>query len=673
MSINNLQPQISSLLILLLAPFSVAIAQDVPSVFSSKFPESQGSANLQYTGASTRVGLGYQNGGAWHGELFGVLSETPDSAWLGDAWTSDTAGGLKFSYHLQSGETVRKYFVGIDQNKARDRKISLGVGVENQAFFGHTYLSYSPSRRRQFGSDTVSTDLVQIHGSEGDRNFLDSVSTTTTTRMFEQAYEYGVGAKIGRYYEMPAIRVTAGVDYERGLASAKQWSASLIFEKFFVGTPHSIALQGDIYRKSGSLDAGRNENRFLLMYRYSFGKDSSRPDQLFRDVAQDAVAVAPVVVPARTETKLVKTTISMNGDVFFQINSAKLTDVAKLELDRLAEIFLKTPHEGNVRIVGHTCDLGSISLNKQLSDRRANSVSDYFLLKGILKSNEIVVEGKGKSEPKFPSVAGMREKNRRVDLEFISIQEKEELIQIPEQIQATPEPIVTYKRELITQEPAWLRRALRTPAEHKRTVDTYRTQQVTKSVTTERTWLNRAPQARNDSYLVASGTTTKLPVLGNDTDPDAGDILNLVSVSAASQGAVRIEDNQLVFTAPVNFNGQAHFSYVVADNHGVTSTANVVVDIVAPNHAPTANDDRFVVSGLIESELNVLVNDTDPDGDVLKIIAVTQPAGNSGTVSLTGNKIKFIPFGRFVWDTFTYTVNDGRGGVSTATVLLIDP
>ncbi len=670
---HNLQPKISSLLISLLAPFSIAIAQDVPSIFSPQSQATQGSANLQYTGANSRIGLGYQHGGSWRAEIFDVISETVDSAWLADAWIADSVGGLKLSYHLQSGATVNKYFAGIDQNKARDRKISLGIGRENNAFFGNGYLSYSPNGRRQLGADSVSTELTQIRGSESTRDYLDNISTTTTTRMFERAYEYGVGARVGRYYEEQGLRFTAGLDYEWGVVSAKQWGVSMIAEKFFVGTPHSIALQGDSHRKSGSLDIERNDNRFMLMYRYSFGGDSSKPAKQYRNVAQDTVLTTPVVIPARKEIRLVKTSVSMNGDAFFQLSSAKLSDAAKIELDRLAEILLNSPHEGNVRIVGHTCDLGSIKLNQRLSLERASAVRDYFLLKGVLKADEIVVDGKGKSEPKFPPLAATREKNRRVDLEFISVKEKEEIIQIPEQIQITSDPIVTYKRELIEQEPSWLRRALRTPAEHKRTIDTYRTQQKIQSATTTRTWVNRAPQARDDIYHVASGSTANFAVLSNDTDSDAGDILSLVSVGTASQGMVRVDGSQIVFSAPANFNGQASFSYVVSDNHGVTSTANVLVNIVAPNHAPTATDDRFVVSGVLESELDVLANDADSDGDILTIVSMTQPAGNNGMVSLVGNKIKFLPKNRFAWDSFTYTVSDGKGGVSTATVLLIDP
>jgi RNA polymerase sigma factor RpoD-like protein len=235
---HSIQPKISTLLISLLAPFTVAVAQDGTNINSLN---PQGSANLQYTGASTRIGLGYQNGGFWRGEIFDVISETTDSAWLGDAWAADSAGGIKLSYHLQSGEAVDKYFVGVDQNKARDRKISLGMGLEHKVFFGNGYVSYSPSKRRQLGADQLSTELIQIRGTEAGRDYFDNVSTTTTTRMFERAYEYGVGARIGRYYERQNLRLTAGIDYEWGLASAKQWGMSLMAEKFFVGTPHSIA------------------------------------------------------------------------------------------------------------------------------------------------------------------------------------------------------------------------------------------------------------------------------------------------------------------------------------------------------------------------------------------------------------------------------------------------
>lgn len=69
----------------------------------------------------------------------------------------------------------------------------------------------------------------------------------------------------------------------------------------------------------------------------------------------------------------------------------------------------------------------------------------------------------------------------------------------------------------------------------------------------------------------------------------------------------------------------------------------------------------------------MLSNDVDPDGDPLKIISLTQPVGNNGSVSIVGSDVLFTPKNTFARDSFTYTISDGKGGQSTATVLLIDP
>lgn len=71
--------------------------------------------------------------------------------------------------------------------------------------------------------------------------------------------------------------------------------------------------------------------------------------------------------------------------------------------------------------------------------------------------------------------------------------------------------------------------------------------------------------------------------------------------------------------------------------------------------------------------LPVLGNDSDPDGDSLTIVAVTEPAGQTGTVQIMGTQILYTPKAPFYTDTFTYTVSDGKGGQSTAMVKLIDP
>jgi len=64
----------------------------------------------------------------------------------------------------------------------------------------------------------------------------------------------------------------------------------------------------------------------------------------------------------------------------------------------------------------------------------------------------------------------------------------------------------------------------------------------------------------------------------------------------------------------------------------------------------------------------VLANDTDVDGDRLKISAVTQ--GKNGSVSInTDNTLSYTPKANFYGtDAFTYTISDGKGGTDAAAV-----
>ncbi|GAB3250533.1 Ig-like domain-containing protein [Chitinimonas naiadis] len=649
------------LLLTLLAPFS--------ALADTATPQPEGA--LQYTGSTGRISIGYVDGGHVQGELQGVLSETADSAWLGEGWISRSAGGLQLSYHQAIDDYVAKYFLALDQNESRDRKLSIGYGLEQADWFGNAYLSHGLTARRQVGQG-IDTQVSLVNGTDAGRPYVDTLTTTTTTRLFERAYDYGVGVRLGRNFDNNALRLTGGLDYEWGKHSARQTNLSLMGEKFFVGTPHSIALQLDHYQKAGSVDTKRSDNRAVLSYRYSFGKaTSAQPERLFRMVEDARTPAEPTIIPAHTERKLVKTTASMNGDAFFLIGSAKLTDAARSELDKVVATLKTGGHEGNVRIVGHTCDLGSDIVNNKLSLERAEVVRDYLIQAGVLSIDTAVVEGKGKTAPKFPAKAATRDKNRRVDLEFVSSVEKEELVEVPAQTIPGATAPITYHREDIAQEPAWLRRALRNPAVHKRTVDVYRTEEKTQTQTSQREWVNRAPVAQSDSYSVAAGSSTALPVLANDRDPDGGDTLKLVSVTAAARGQVQIEGDQLRYIAPANFNGQDTFSYTVQDSHGLSTQASVVVNVAAPNHTPTAEDDVYVVSGFVPTTLPVLTNDVDPDSDPLTIVSVTQP--NNGTVKVVGSQILFTPSQPFALDGFSYTINDGRGGESKAYVRLIDP
>jgi hypothetical protein len=102
-------------------------------------------------------------------------------------------------------------------------------------------------------------------------------------------------------------------------------------------------------------------------------------------------------------------------------------------------------------------------------------------------------------------------------------------------------------------------------------------------------------------------------------------------------------------------------------NDGFIDSAPDTVNITARNRQPDAVDDSATTQTGVPITINVLANDTDPDGDTLSVSAVTQPA--NGTVVNNGTNVTFTPAAGFSGTTtFTYTVSDGHNGSDTATV-----
>ena len=81
----------------------------------------------------------------------------------------------------------------------------------------------------------------------------------------------------------------------------------------------------------------------------------------------------------------------------FEFGSATIMEENFANLDAIAE-FLKENDKIAVKIEGHTDNIGSEGYNKNLSERRAKSVGDYLIKKGI-DSSRITTEGLGFSKP----------------------------------------------------------------------------------------------------------------------------------------------------------------------------------------------------------------------------------------------------------------------------------
>ena len=88
----------------------------------------------------------------------------------------------------------------------------------------------------------------------------------------------------------------------------------------------------------------------------------------------------------------------------------------------------------------------------------------------------------------------------------------------------------------------------------------------------------------------------------------------------------------------------------------------------AANLAPVAGDDRADIAFGQPGLIAVLANDRDPDGDPLTVTSADDGAHGRVTVGRDGT-VRYTPDAGFSGaDRFSYTVGDGRGGESTASV-----
>jgi len=117
---------------------------------------------------------------------------------------------------------------------------------------------------------------------------------------------------------------------------------------------------------------------------------------------------APVVAPV-AETAFI---------VFFDWDRADLTPEANLVLDDVVVVANQSGY-ASIRLDGYTDLSGSAQYNLGLSERRANSVADGLIARGIAP-DEIVIRAFGEENPLVPTPDGVREpQNRRVEI-FLS-------------------------------------------------------------------------------------------------------------------------------------------------------------------------------------------------------------------------------------------------------------
>ena len=189
--------------------------------------------------------------------------------------------------------------------------------------------------------------------------------------------------------------------------------------------------------------------------------------------------------------------------------------------------------------------------------------------------------------------------------------------------------------------------------------------------------VNDAPTADPDAKSTPEDTDLVFPasdLTANDSkgpSDESAQALTVTDVSVIAgqtHGTVSLSGGQVTYRPDANYNGPASFRYRVCDSGDpqecTVDVARVDVEITPVNDPPTANDDTPTTAEDTDQTINVLANDTDPEGNgsldpaSVSIVSGQGPANGTATANANGT-ITYSPDPDFTGtDSFDYRVCD---------------
>ncbi|WP_029374373.1 MULTISPECIES: Ig-like domain-containing protein, partial [unclassified Psychrobacter] len=190
---------------------------------------------------------------------------------------------------------------------------------------------------------------------------------------------------------------------------------------------------------------------------------------------------------------------------------------------------------------------------------------------------------------------------------------------------------------------------------------------ITQTATITIAAVNDAPVSE-DSVIAATEDTVAEGQLATATDVD-GDTLTYALDEETTNGSVIVNaDGSYSYTPNANFHGEDSFTYTVTDGtETITKTATITVASV--NDLPVSTDTAIEATEdtVAEGQLEAA---TDADGDDLTYALKDNAANGTVTVNADGS-YSYTPNADFNGeDSFTYTIDDGQGGVITQTATI---
>lgn len=187
---------------------------------------------------------------------------------------------------------------------------------------------------------------------------------------------------------------------------------------------------------------------------------------------------------------------------------------------------------------------------------------------------------------------------------------------------------------------------------------------------------NSRPQPRNLTARVVAAGTVRIPVPLDGIDPD-GDSVQLTGIdSTPAMGTATAGSNFIDFVAAGDGAGTDSFRYKVVDRQGAVNTGTVTVGI-APrgdtNQKPTPVDDHVKVRPGRQIAVDATGNDTDPDGDLIRILSdgIEADAALNAEVSKQSGRIILQAPAAEGTVNVRYTVADERGASAQAAIRMV--
>ena len=181
---------------------------------------------------------------------------------------------------------------------------------------------------------------------------------------------------------------------------------------------------------------------------------------------------------------------------------------------------------------------------------------------------------------------------------------------------------------------------------------------------------NSAPAAVNDTFTTNEDGLINGNVSLNDTDSEGG-VLTFAVLTSPSHGTLVLNSNgTFTYTPAVNYNGTDFFTYQVCDTGDLCDDAQVNINVISLNDAPSATDDTANTNEDTAVSGSVGTNDTDVDDASLSFTLVVGPLHGSLTLSAAGNFTYTPNLDYFGTEVITYSVCDDENSCDSGTLTI---